>query len=147
MEWTRGDACISTDPERLSIDLIHDYLSNSSYWASGRHFDTVKKSIQNSLNFGVYQAGKQVGFARVVTDYSTFFWLCDVFILPEARGQGLGKWLIWCVVNTPDLAGLRGFLMTRDARTLYEPYGFKSPSNPQRLMIRAAGETSPEVAP
>jgi GNAT superfamily N-acetyltransferase len=129
---------ISTDPTRLDLDVIHDYLSRVSYWAQGRPYSVVRKSVQNSLCFGVYDGAQQVGFARVVTDSATFAWLCDVFVLESHRGQSLGKWLIECVVAHPELTGLRLFLLaTRDAHELYRRYGgFQSVDAPDRWMVR-----------
>src|SRR6267143_2122562 len=89
--WQRGDYSISTDRSRLDIELIHNYLSNKSYWAAGRSREVVERSIENSLPFGIYKGDEQVGFARIVTDYATFAWVADVFVLPEYRGRGLSK--------------------------------------------------------
>ena len=133
MEWIRGEFTVSTDPTLLDIDVIHGYLSRS-YWASERQREVVQRSIENSLNFGVYHEGKQVGFARVVTDHATVYWLADVFILEEYRGRDLGKFLIESVTGHPELFGLLGLLATRDAQGLYVKYGFSCPSNPNRLM-------------
>src|SRR6267378_7386119 len=92
--WERGDYSISTDRFRLNVDLIHEFLSHTSYWATGRSLEVVERSIENSLPFGIYKGDEQVGFARVVTDYATFAWIADVFVLPEHRGRGLSKWLM-----------------------------------------------------
>lgn len=134
----RDGSEISTDPSRLDLELIHDFLSHTSYWAQGRPFSVVQKSVQNSLCFGMYTGGQQVGFARVVTDRATFAWLCDVFILETHRGRGLGKWLIECVVAHPELRELRLFLLaTRDAHELYERHGgFESLQTSERWMVR-----------
>ena len=128
----------STDKARLHVALVYDYLNHSSYWAQGRSLSTVQRSIENSLCFGVYEGPQQVGFARVVTDYATFAWLCDVFILEPYRGQNLGKWLIECVTAHPGLQSLRGFLLaTRDAHELYRRYGgFHALESPERWMRR-----------
>ena len=99
--YQRGDFQISTDQDKLDIDFIHDYLCNQSYWAQGRTREAVEKSIEHSLCFGVYERKQQVGFARVVTDFVTLGWLCDVFITDSHQGYGLGKWLIECVVAHP----------------------------------------------
>jgi len=138
-ECRRDGYVISTDRERLNPHLIHDYLSNRSYWAQGRPLAAVLKSIQHSLCFGVYQGAEQVGFARVVTDYATFAWLCDLFILESHRGQSLGKWLVECVVAHPELQTLRLFILaTRDAHELYRRYGgFETLQEPQRWMVRS----------
>ncbi len=116
---------VSTNPTKLNISSIHNYLSIESYWAKGIPFDVVKKSIDNSLCFGVYKNNQQVGFARVVTDKATFAYLADVFIFPEYRGKGLAKWLMATIHAHPDLQGLlRWLLGTRDAHALYEKFGW-----------------------
>lgn len=134
-EWTRGDYTISTDPARLNIDVIYSFL-RTSYWA-GPHLprDIVERSIANSLTFGVYKLpsplgegpgeGSQAGFARVITDYATFAYVADVFILQEHRGHGLGVWLMECIAAHPQLQDLRRWMLgTRDAHTLYEKTGW-----------------------
>jgi GNAT superfamily N-acetyltransferase len=138
MEYRLNDFTISMDKSRLDIDLIHDYLSNTAYWAAGRSRDTVEKSLANSLCFGVYKGDEQVGFARVVTDFATFGWLCDVFIVEAYQGQGLGKWLVGCVISHPELRTLRYILLaTRDAHELYRRYGeFELLEKPERWMAR-----------
>ena len=127
---------ISNDCTRLDIPMIHQFLSERSYWAKGRSLETVSQSIANSLCFGVYDnAGKQVGFARVVTDYAIFGWLMDVFILEDYRGKGLGKLLIKAVTEHPALKNIRRLgLGTSDAHGLYEKYGFTRMSKPENLM-------------
>ncbi len=133
MEWIRDEYKVSTDPELLDVDVIQGYLSRS-YWAAERKREVIERSIENSLNFGVYHEGHQIGFARVVTDHATVYWLADVFILEEYRGRGLGKFLIESVTGHPELNGLLGLLATRDAHGLYRQYGFSCPSDPQRMM-------------
>ena len=124
MEWNQPPFTVSTDPARLDVDLIHRFLSQEAFWALGRPREVVERSIENSLCFGVYQESTQVGFCRLVTDHATFGWLDDVFILPEYRGQGLGKWLVACVMSHPEVQGLqRVALATRDAHSLYMDYG------------------------
>ncbi len=91
MTWHKDDYSISTDRARLNIELIHNFLSNTAYWATGRSREVVATSIENSLPFGIYKGTEQVGFARIVTDYATFAWVADVFVLPEHRGRGLSK--------------------------------------------------------
>jgi GNAT superfamily N-acetyltransferase len=141
-EWRRDDYLISTERARLDIPLIHTYLSQSTYWASGRSFEVVKRSIDNSLCFGLYQTsieGKQdqVGFARVITDYATFAWLADVFILEEQRVQGLGKWLTDVIISHPNLQGFRRWVLaTKDAHELYRRVGFRELHRPERWMER-----------
>jgi GNAT superfamily N-acetyltransferase len=136
-EWRRGEFVISTDPARLDIALIHEYLSTESYWAAGRPFEIVRHSIENSLPFGVYKGCEQAGFARVVTDYATFAWLADVFVLPAFRGQGIGKWLIGVITGHPRLQGLRRWILaTKDAHGLYAKFGFTPLQAPERFMER-----------
>ena len=139
IEYQHHGYVLSTDKVRLDLQVIYTFLTQSSYWAQQRSFEVMQKSIENSLCFGIYTAqGQQAGFARVVTDYATFAWLCDVFILEAHRGQGLGKWLVESAVNHPDLQGLKTFLLaTRDAQELYHCYGgFKLLPNPENWMIR-----------
>src|SRR5574339_959415 len=125
---------ISTDPARLDIDAIAEMLKRS-YWASGRPRERTERALQNSLVFGVYDGERQIGLARVVSDYAVFAYLCDVFILEAYRAQGLGKWLVGTVMNHPDLQGLRRWtLATRDAHGLYRRFGFDSMANPDGWM-------------
>lgn len=138
--WQKGEYTISTDAARLDIPMIHGYLSGSAYWAMGRPLEMVRRSIENSLSFGVYRDCRQMGFARVVTDYATFAWLADVFIQPEFRGQGIGKWLIGVIVEHPRLPGLRRWILaTKDAHGLYAQYGFTPLGAPGRFMERFTG--------
>ena len=129
---------ISTDPSRLDIALIHNWLSQSSYWAKGIPCAVVERSIAHSLNFAIHhKTDGQVAFARVITDYATFANLVDVFVLPEHRGKGYAKALVAAVVAHPRLQGLRRFrLDTTDAHGLYTQFGFRSPKNPQNVMER-----------
>jgi len=138
MQWQRNNFSINTQSDKLDIDFIHDYLCYQSYWARGRSREIVEKSIQNSLCFGVYHHQKQVGFSRIVTDYVTFAWLCDVFVITPYRGQGLGKWLIECVIAHPDLKEVNYILLaTRDAHGLYRQYGnFETPRSLDKWMVR-----------
>jgi GNAT superfamily N-acetyltransferase len=135
--WQRGDYSISSDGARLDLDLIHNYLSNESYWATGRSREVVERSIHNSLPFGIYHGNDQVGFARIVTDYATFAWVADVFVLPEYRGRGLSKWLMEVIITHPDLQGFRRWVLsTKDAHGLYERFGFIPLHRPERWMER-----------
>src|SRR5215212_6390488 len=128
------DYTVSTDPARLDLDLIHRFLSEEAYWAKGRSRAVTERAIENSLPFGVFLDGDQVGFARVVTDTITFAWLADVFVLPEHRGRGVGKLLIEAVLADERLRGMkRWFLGTADAHELYRPFGFSEPINPGRF--------------
>ena len=141
VEYQRGDYVISTDKSKLDPGSIHSFLNHSSYWAQERSLDTIQKSLEHSLCFGVYRGAEQMGFARVVTDYATFAWLCDVFIIEPHRDQGLGKWLVESVVAHPELEGLGIFLLaTRDAHELYRRYGeFAALESAERWMIRRRG--------
>jgi GNAT superfamily N-acetyltransferase len=138
VEYSHKGYLISTDKARLDIHFIHKALSLSSYWAEGRSLDTVKKSLEHSLCFGIYADGQQVGFARVVTDYATFAWLCDVFVLASHQGQGLGKQLVETIVAHRELQDLDIFLLaTRDAHELYRRYGgFEGLRAPDKWMVR-----------
>jgi GNAT superfamily N-acetyltransferase len=137
-ELTRGAFTLSTDKTKLDVPLIHDYLCNQSYWAQGRPLEAVQTSIEHSLCFGIYQESAQVAFCRVVSDYATFAWLCDVFVLEAVRGHGLGKWLIESVMAYPEVETVRRVLLaTRDAHELYRQYGgFENLPAPERWMIR-----------
>ena len=127
---------ILTDKGRLDISMIHQYLTERSYWAKGRSFETVQKSIANSLCFGAYDVvGNQLAFARVITDYAVFGWVLDVFVLEKYRGRGLGKKLMESIVNHPDLKDLKRMgLGTDDAHGLYQQYGFTGLSKPENIM-------------
>jgi N-acetylglutamate synthase-like GNAT family acetyltransferase len=130
------DYKISTEKDKLDVKVIHDFLTNRSYWAKGRSFETVKRSIKNSLCFGMYDSQERlIGFARVLTDYAIFAYIMDVFILEDFRNQGLGKKLMDYIMSHPDLQGLqRIMLATKDAHGLYEKYGFKLTVSADKLM-------------
>jgi GNAT superfamily N-acetyltransferase len=133
-QYKKGKFSISTNPRRLDLDAIHNFLSRS-FWAEGISKRIVAKSIRNSLCFGLFHDRAQIGLARVVTDRSTFAYLCDVYVLEDYRGKGLGEWLIKAVMVHPDLQGLRRFqLVTRDAHGLYKRFGFRAPKHPERHM-------------
>ena len=135
-EYIQENYVVSTDPSKLDLKVIHGYLSRS-YWAEEIPFETVKRSVEHSLCFGVYALGKQIGFARVISDYTTFAYLADVFILEEERGKGLSKFLMECILKHKELQGLRNFsLMTQDAHSLYARYGFKNIPNPENFMAK-----------
>ena len=127
---------LSTNPARLQVEAVHAYLSQESYWAKGIPLAVVQRSIKNSLCFGVYTTtNQQVGFARVVSDLATFAYLADVFILEAHRGQGLSKWLMECIMQHPELQGLRRWsLATLDAHGLYTQFGFTPLAHPERMM-------------
>lgn len=134
MEETRGEYTISSDPARMDIDAIHAYLSRS-YWAEGVPRAVVERSLKGSIVFGLFHRDAQVGLARVVTDCATFAYLCDVYVLEEHQGDGLGRWLMETVMAHPDLQGLRRFsLVTRDAHGLYRYAGFGPLAAPERHM-------------
>ena len=135
MQINQDDYVISTDKSKLDLSLIHSFLSTQAYWSLNIPFAIVKRSVENSLCFGVYQGDRQVGFARIITDYATIAYLGDVFILEEHRGKGLSKRLIDEIMNHPDLQGLRRWmLLTSDAHGLYRQYGWTPISNPDRYM-------------
>ena len=125
---------ISTDRHRLDLPLIHQML-RTSYWAQGRRQNVVERSIRHSLCFGVYHSGRQVAFARVVSDRAVFAYLMDVFVVPEYRGRGISKALMRAVLDHPELQNLRLFMLaTKDAHGLYERFGFRPLEDPGRLM-------------
>ena len=134
--WRRDGYLISTDASMLDLEVVHGYLSRS-YWAAGVPEDVVRRSIENSLCFGVYRGEEQAGFARVVTDRATFAYLADVFVLEEHRGRGIGKWLVEVILSHPDLQGLRRWMLaTRDAHDLYRRYAFTELARPRIFMER-----------
>jgi GNAT superfamily N-acetyltransferase len=135
VQYRRGEFLISTDPERLSLDVIHGFLTNC-YWAKGISREIVARSIEHSLCFGIYEGnGEQIGFARVVSDFATVAYLGDVFVLESHRGRGLSKWLMQCLVEHPALQNLRRWiLLTRDAHGLYSLFGFTPVKAPERYM-------------
>jgi len=138
--WTKGQFEISCDPVRIDLALVHRFLA-SSYWARGIPLETVRRSLQHSLCFGIYHHREQVGFARVITDRSTFAYLADVFVLEAYRGQGLSKWLMQCILAHPELQNLRRWsLLTRDAHGLYRQFGFTELAAPERWMERHDAE-------
>ncbi len=127
---------ISTDKKQLQIDLIHQFL-NTTYWAKGRSLEQVKTSIEHSLCFGVYDNDKQIGFARIATDYVVFAYLMDVFILPEYRGNGYSKQLIQAIHTEPKLQSCKFWLLkTNDAHNLYKQFGYTALQYPNKLMQR-----------
>lgn len=133
-DWQRDDYTVSTDPARLQLDVIHGFLAGS-YWAAGIPRETVERAIRHSLCYGVYQGDEQVGFGRLVTDFATFAYVADVFILEPHRGRGLAKWMARCMVDTPELKGLRRWLLaTRDAHAVYRSVGFETVTDPSRFM-------------
>jgi len=139
-EFSRGEFVISSDPAKLDLVWIHNYLTNEAYWARGISYQVFEKSVENSLCFGVYRKFEQIGFGRVISDYATFAYLADVFIAENHRGQGLGKWLLECILGYSELQGLRRWmLLTKDAHGLYGRYGFIPLRKPERVMEKGAG--------
>lgn len=131
----KDDYCISTDRSKLDVNAIHNFLSTQSYWCQNIPFEKVKKSIENSLNFGLYYKDRQIGFARIVSDFSTMAYLGDVYVLPEHRGKGLSKWMMQVIMSQPELQGLRRWmLLTADAHGLYKQFGWTQVANPDRYM-------------
>jgi GNAT superfamily N-acetyltransferase len=138
LEARRGSLRISTDPVLLDLDVICGFLSRA-YWARSRPRERIEASLRHSLVFGVYDGPRQVGLARIVTDYATFAWLCDVFVDEGYRGRGIGKWLMETIVTHPDLQGLKRILLvTDDAHGLYSQYGFTPLAHPEGWMERVA---------
>jgi GNAT superfamily N-acetyltransferase len=136
-EWQRGSATVSTDRDRLDLVIVHEFLT-TAYWSAGVSEETVRRSIEHSIPFGVYESNRQVGFARVISDQTTFAYLADVFVVQESRGQGLARFLLECILAHPDLQQLRRWtLFTRDAHGLYEQVGFERGQMLDRLMIRS----------
>lgn len=138
MNWVRDQFLVTCDPAKLDHDVIYEFLT-SSYWSKGISSRTVEKSLSGSLCFALLEGERQIGFARVISDYATIAYLGDVFILPEYRGKGLSKWLMECVVIHPELQGLRRWILaTSDAHELYKKYGFTELKRPEIFMERHA---------
>jgi GNAT superfamily N-acetyltransferase len=134
VEQRRGAFLLSTNRERIDLDVVHGFLTNC-YWAQGISREIVARSTRHSLCFGIYDNDAQVGFARVVSDFATVAYLGDVFVLESHRGRGLSKWMMECIVQHPALQGLRRWiLLTRDAHELYQKFGFAPLKNPERYM-------------
>ena len=139
LETHRNNFTISTDPNRLDVDAIADMLARA-YWAQGRTREMISRYLQYSLTFGLYDGSRQIGLARVVSDCTTFAWLCDVFIHEDYRGQGLGKWLLETVHSHPELQGLRRWMLaTRDAHGLYKQFGWAPLGPPEFWMMKLDG--------
>jgi GNAT superfamily N-acetyltransferase len=130
----RDGFLISTDKHRLDLDVIHKFLARS-YWSPNIPREVVARAIENSLCFGIYCDEEQIGFARVISDYATFAYLADVFVLEQFRGKGLAKWLMQCIIEHPDVRGLRRWVLaTKDAHGLYAQFGFKPLHSPEIFM-------------
>lgn len=135
--WEREGFRISTDHAAIDVDAVHAYLSQRSYWSRGIPRDVVAASIAGSLPFGLFAGDRQIGFARVITDYATFAYLADVYVDEAHQGAGLGKWLIATLMTHPALQGLRRWLLiTRDAHGLYARHGFVPLGAPDLHMER-----------
>jgi GNAT superfamily N-acetyltransferase len=147
--WQRDNYLISTDKALLNLEAIHELLG-TSYWAAERPLALTRRSIEHSLAFGVYDGERQIGFARLVTDYTTFAYLADVMIADSYRGQGLGKWLVEAMLSHPEVQGVRRWLLiTRDAHGLYSQFGFVGLDEPERYMqwIRGAVPGNSQALP
>jgi GNAT superfamily N-acetyltransferase len=134
MQVQHGDYVISDEPARIDVAAIHDYLARS-YWAEGIPRETVTRALQNSLCIGIYANGEQVGLVRMISDYATFAYVCDVYVLEAHRGHGLAKAALQATLAHPKLQGLRRInLVTRDAHGLYAQFGFAALAKPERHM-------------
>jgi GNAT superfamily N-acetyltransferase len=147
-EALQNQFIISTDKSQLNMGFIHDFLSKESYWAKNIPIETVQKCVDGSCCFGLYvkenSISKQIGFARVITDFATFGYLADVFIIETYRGKGLAKWLMEMIMKHPELQGLRGWLLaTKDAHALYAQFGFSLLENTGRFMRLSAFDQYP----
>jgi GNAT superfamily N-acetyltransferase len=139
-EARQGPFLVSDDPSRLDLGVIHGFL-RGAYWSEGVPLDVVRRAIDHSLCFGLFEHDRQVGFARAITDRATYAYLADVFVVPSHRGRGLARWLMECVMAHPHLQGLRRFsLVTRDAHALYRPFGFDPLAQPERYLERFVPE-------
>jgi len=135
MEWTRPGYAVTTDIDRFDFDIIHDYLSNVAYWSLGVTRTAVEQAARHSLSFGLFKDEQQIGFARMITDRTTFAYLSDVFVLPEHQGNGLGTWFMQCLFSHPDFQGMRRLmLVTGDPQKLYQKFGFSVVANPEQVM-------------
>jgi len=141
IEDRRGDYRISNDPALLQVERIHAFLTKI-YWSEGVDVDTVARSLRHSLCVGIYAGTTQVALTRIITDYTTFGYLTDVYVEEPHQGKGLAAWMVEYALRHPDLQNLRRFLLvSRDAKGLYERFGFTDPKNPERFM-----ELKPAVA-
>jgi len=132
MQWARDRFLITDDLSKADIGYVHRTL-NTTYWASGRSFETVRKSLEQSVLLSLFDDSRMIGYARIVGDNATFAWLCDVFIDPEYRGKDLGKWLVECTLEHPSMQNCRlNLLATKDAQALYARFGFE----PKECMVK-----------
>lgn len=138
---------ITTDKSLMDTKTIHSFLSERSYWSKGISIEKVQTAIDNSLNFGLFHNGTQIGFARIITDYSLLAYLADVFIIEEFRGRGLSKWLMQTITEHPALQGLKKWvLVTKDAHGLYEKFGWKPLAYPQIWMEKINQDFGKEMS-
>ena len=134
-EYQNGEFLLSSDPEKLDMNIIHNYLSKNSYWAQNIPLSVAERSLNNSLCFGLYYKKSQIGLVRVITDKATFAYLADTFVIDEYQGKGLGTWMIETVMKSSELLGLRRWqLSTRDAHNFYQKFGFHALEYPDRHM-------------
>lgn len=136
MKWVEKGITVTDERQALDLTAIHSFLSNQSYWARGRPIQTVRNCIEMSLCFGVFREEKQIGFARVISDYATFAYLCDVYVLEAFRNQGVGTFLLTCVLNHPRLKGTNWLLKTSFSQSLYKRLGFSEFSSCDGWMKR-----------
>jgi GNAT superfamily N-acetyltransferase len=131
MNWTKEDYVVSTDASLLQLDVIHQNLARTT-WAAGIDEATVREAVAHSLNFGLYDGDRQIGYARFITDHATFAYMADVFVIDDYRGKGLGRWLVECMLEYPGVERYRRLLLaTTSAPWLYEKLGFSTPENPK----------------
>ena len=134
-EYQKEEFLLSSDPEKLDLNKVHVYLSKHSYWAQNIPLTFVKRSINNSLCFGLYHGKEQIGLTRVITDKVTFAYLADIYVLDEYQGKGLGTWMIKTIMKSSELLGIRRWqLITRNAQKFYQKFGFKQIEEPDRHM-------------
>lgn len=147
MNWTHSEYTLTDEPTQLDLDAIHALL-RSTYWAANRSRETIAKSLQHSLNFGLFHAGKQAGFGRVVTDRATVGYFCDLVLAETHRGRGVGKWMLQCILDHPDLRHCRIDLFTKDAQEFYRQFGFGPHryTNMVRYPPNYAGGSAPSTA-
>ena len=137
LEVSKDGFLISTDKSKLDIAALHEFLSKEAYWSLGVPIEIIRKTTENALNFGLYEGEKQIGYAKVISDFATIAYLGDVYVLPEYRGRGLSKWLMEIIIAHPRLQGFRRWVLsTKDAHGLYERFGFIKLHRPERWMER-----------
>jgi N-acetylglutamate synthase-like GNAT family acetyltransferase len=135
LEYTKSEFLISTDKQKLDLQVIHQFLGQESYWAKDIPLEIIEKAIENPITYGIYHLGKQVGFGRITTDKAVFAYIGDVFVIEACRKKSLSKWMIECMLQHPELQTLRKWMLgTKDAHTLYEKFGFKAVPDPENVM-------------